>query len=227
MVLAGPADDEVGILRDQYGYRPEAVAEVEADRLDWEAAYADLLAEQSLTRAELRGRLAVRELLHEHRKTYEALISEYRINLDRELGYDPDRPNVSRRRLIAFTDSIPSLRIAVDLKTELFRNPSKPWTMNPIHDIDALSMAVPYCHIVVPDREMADLMSRSGTGQRYGTKIITDLSALPDALPELVEQARCAPGDRTGWDWAGPWDGYCLDRDSLAASARRVRPSAA
>ena len=76
--------------------------------------------------------------------------------------------------------------------------------MNAIHDIDALSMAVPYCHIVVPDREMAHLLSRSGTGPRYGTKIITAPAELPDALPELAEQARNASGDRTGWDWAGP-----------------------
>jgi len=45
--------------------------------------------------------------------------------------------------------------------------------MNAIHDIDALSMAVPYCHVVVPDREMDNLLSRSGTGPRYGTKINT------------------------------------------------------
>ena len=59
--------------------------------------------------------------------------------------------------MVAFADAIPSLRIAVDLKVELFRNPAKPWSMNAIHDIDALSMAVPYCHVVVPDREMARL----------------------------------------------------------------------
>jgi hypothetical protein len=96
--------------------------------------------------------------------------------------------------------------------------------MNAIHDIDALSMAVPYCHVVVPDREMASLLSRSRTGQRYGTKIITTLCALPDVLPELAEQARDAPGDRTGWDWAGPWDGYCLDWQSLIE--RRTPPGA-
>ena len=38
MILAGPGDEEVGILRQQYGYRPEAMTEVEASRLEWEAA---------------------------------------------------------------------------------------------------------------------------------------------------------------------------------------------
>jgi hypothetical protein len=80
---------------------------------------------------------------------------------------------------------------------------------------------VPYCHVVVPGREMTSLLSGSDTGQRYGTKIITTLSALPDALSEFVEQARSAQGDKTGWDWAGPWDGYCLDRADLIDGARR------
>ncbi len=203
MILAGPGDEEIGILRQRYGYRPEAMIEVEASRLEWESSYVELLADYPASRAELRVRLQARELLHEHLATFQALTSEYRINLSREVGYNPVRPNVSRRRMVSFADTIPSLRIAVDLKVELFRNATKPWTMNAIHDIDALSMAVPYCRVVVPDREMDNLLSRSGTGPRYGTKIITTLAELPDALPELVEQAWNAPGDRTGWDWAG------------------------
>jgi hypothetical protein len=219
-ILAGPSDAEADILRAQYGYQPEAMADVEADRLAWEASYADVLNEYPASRTELRVRLQARELLHEHFSMYRGLLSEYGINLSREVGHDPSRPKVSRRRMVGFVDAIPSLRVAVDLKVELFRNP-RPWTMNPIHDIDALSMAVPYCHVVVPDGEMANLLSRSDTGPRYGTKIINKLSALPDVLPEFVEQARTAPGDKTGWDWAGPWDGYCLDWAELVDSARR------
>jgi hypothetical protein len=219
MLLAGPGDEEVGELREHYGYRPEAMDAVEADRLKWEASYVDILAEYPATKAELRVRLQVRELLHEHQAMFQALLTEYRIDLNREVGYSPDRPNVSRRRMVAFADAVPSLRIAVDLKIELFRGAAKPWSMNAVHDIDALSKAVPYCHLVVPDREMASLLSRSGTGPRYGTKIITALSELPDVLPELAEQARNAPGDRTGWDWAGEWDGYCLDWNDLCQSA--------
>ena len=52
---------------------------------------------------------------------FQALLSEYRVNLNREVGYNPDRPNVSRRRMVAFADAVPSLRIAVALKVELFR----------------------------------------------------------------------------------------------------------
>jgi len=213
-------------LRQQYGYQPEAMIELEASRLEWESSYVDLLADHPASRAELRVRLQVRELLREHLAMYQELSNEYRINLSPDVGYNPDRPNVSRRRMVSFADTIPSLRIAVDLKVELFRNATRPWTWKAIHDIDALSVAVPYCHVVVPDREMASLLSRSGTGPRHGTKIITTLSALPDALPELGEQARNTPGDRTGWDWAGQSDGYCLDWNDLLKSVPG-KPSAA
>ncbi len=226
MMLAGPGDEEIGELREHYGYRPEAMTEVEASRLEWEASYVDILAEHPASKAELRVRLQARELIHEHQAMFQALISEYRINLNREVGYDPDRPNVSRRRMVAFADAVPSLQIAVDLKVELFRNAAKPWSMNAVHDIDALSMAVPYCHVVVPDREMASLLSRSRAAERHGTQIIAALPDLPDALPGLAEQARNAPGDRTGWDWAGPWDGYCLDWSDLASSATGQPPAA-
>lgn len=226
MILAGPGDEEIVELREHYGYRPEAMTEVEASRLEWEASYVDILADHPASKAELRVRLQARELLREHQSLFQALIGEYRINLEREVGYDPERPNVSRRRMVAFADAVPSLRIAVDLKVELFRGAAKPWTMNAIHDIDALSKAVPYCHVVVPDREMASLLSRSRAAERHGTQIIAALPDLPDALPDLAGQARNAPGDRTGWDWAGPWDGYCLDWSELASSAPGQQPAA-
>lgn len=56
--------------------------------------------------------------------------------------------------MIEFADLMPSVRIATDLMlAELFRNTTTTWTMNAIHDIDALSLAVPYCHVVVPDKK--------------------------------------------------------------------------
>jgi hypothetical protein len=181
MLRAGPGDEEIGELREHYGYRPEAMDVVEADRLEWEASYVEILAEHPASKAELRVRLQARELIHEHQAMLQALLGEYRISLNREVGYNPDRPNVSRRRMVAFADAVPSLRIAVDLKVELFRGAAKPWNMNEVHDIDALSMAVPYCHVVVPDREMASLLSRSRAAERHGTQVITALPDLPDA----------------------------------------------
>jgi hypothetical protein len=121
--------------------------------------------------------------------------------------------------MVTFADTVPSLRIAVDLKLELFRNIAKPWRMSAIHDIDALSMAVPRQR----DDEPAIPFARQRAPR--GTKIIASLATLPDALPPMVEQARNTSGDRTGWDWAGPWDGYCMDWDTLIESVRRQPPA--
>jgi hypothetical protein len=225
-ILAGPDDEEIGELREQYGYRPEAFTEIEATRLAWEASYVDILTEHPASKAELRVRLQARELLNEHQAMFQELVREYHINLDREIPYDPDRPNVSRRYMVAFADAMPTMRIAVDLKVELFRGAAKPWSINTVHDIDALSMAVPYCHVVVPDREMASLLSRSRAADRHGTHIVTALAELPNALPSLIDQARNAPGDRTGWDWAGPWSGYCLDWSELTDNVTHRPPAA-
>ena len=62
MLLAGPGDEETGELREHYGYRPDAMDAVEADRLEWEASYVEILAEHPASKAELRVRLQVREL---------------------------------------------------------------------------------------------------------------------------------------------------------------------
>ncbi len=225
LILTGPADEEVDELR-QLGYRPEATAEAEATRLEWEETYAGLLADDPVSRSELRVRVQARELLHEHLDLYTELTAEYKINLHREIRHDPHRPKLSRRRMVAFADLMPSLRIAVDLKVELFRNAAKTWTMNAIHDIDALSMALPYCHVIVPDSEMANLLSRSQAGPRHGTEIIASLDDLPDTLPDLISKAQTVEGDRTGWDWAGPGDGFCLDWSELRSSLPGQPPAA-
>lgn len=218
-MLAGPADEELEELR-RLGYRPEATQQVESSRLAWEEAYRGLLADDPVSRAELRVRVQAREICHEHIRLLGELLAEYHVSFSRALGYDPDRPNRSRSKMIEFADLIPSVHIATDLKVELFRNAAKTWTMNAIHDIDAVSLAVPYCHIVVPDKEMTDFLTRSHAGQRNGTQIVRELTDLPDLLPGLVDAAQPAGGDITGWDWAGPGEGLCLDINDLLAATR-------
>jgi hypothetical protein len=224
-MLAGPADDELEHLHG-LGYRPDATRQVEASRLAWEETYRGLLADDPVSRAELRVRVQAREICHEHLRLLGELLTEYHLSLSRGMGYDPACPNRSRSKMIAFADLMPSVRIAVDLKVELFRNAATTWTMNAINDIDAVSMAVPYCHVVVPDKEMADLLARSRAGTRNGTQIVRKLTDLPDLLPPLVRAAQAADGDVAGWDWAGPSDGFCLDMGDLLASAP-IQPSAA
>jgi hypothetical protein len=224
-MLAGPADHEVEDLR-RRGYRPEETTAVVSSRVDWETTYVGLLADDPVSRAELRVRVQAREILHEHLDLLNELLAEYRLNLGREIGAGQAGSKSSRRRMIAFADLMPSVRIAVDLKVELFRNAAKTWTMNAIHDIDALSMAVPYCHAVVPDSKMANLLSRSQAGQRNGTLIVKSLTELPDLLPGLADQARSAGDDTARWDWAASGGQYCLDEEDLLSDLPSRPPAA-
>jgi len=112
------------------------------------------------------------------------------------------------------------------VRGRLFRNATKTWTMNAIHDIDALSLAVPYCHVVVPDKEMAYLLTRSRAGERSRTRIAGRLDELPDMLADLVSQARSAGGDLTGWDWTKPGEEFCLDVEELLKDLPSQPPAA-
>jgi hypothetical protein len=209
--LSGPQDHEVETLRQQYGYRPEATTEATESRLKWESLYVGLLRNDTISRRELRVRVQARELIHEYRELFFDLLDEYRLSLDRVLGSDPARPGSARPQMVAFADRIPSMRIAVDVKVQLFRNATRTWTVNDLHDIDSLSLAVPYCHVVVADKEMAHMIRRSGADKRHGTSVLSRLDDLAAKLPSLEAAARSIGGDASGWDWLGPGARFCLD----------------
>ncbi|WP_329296041.1 hypothetical protein [Streptomyces sp. NBC_01455] len=211
-LLAGPQDADIPRLR-QLGYRPEEVEKVSQSRVDWEMFFADLLAGDPISRPELRVRVQAREIIHEHYELLRDLCAEYRLDLLRATEADPDRPKASRRRIVAFADHIPSVRIAVDVKVELFRNAARKWNRNTVHDIDAVSRAVPYCHVVVPDREIADLMGRSKAGPRNGTYVLRGLRDLPDVLADLTMQAVQSGPD--GEDWVRHGEDFCMDLADL------------
>ncbi|MGW0767775.1 hypothetical protein [Streptomyces sp. NPDC002676] len=223
-LLVGPRDEEIEGLR-RLGYRPEAVRDAARSRLEWEQTYAGMLADDPISRHELRVRVQAREILHEHYELLRELLAEYRIDLHREIGLDTAHPRSGRPRMTAFTDRMPSVRIAVDLKAELFSNQTKAWTVNALYDIDALGIAVPYCHVVVPDREMANLLSRSKAGPRNGTRVVTRLRDLPGELADLQARIRTADGGRSETDWIAPDEDFCTDMEDLRALAPR-RPAA-
>ncbi|MFD8916114.1 hypothetical protein [Streptomyces sp. NPDC059575] len=213
-LLAGPQDEDMPHLR-QLGYRPEKLEEGRQSRLDWETFFADLLAEDPISAAELRVRVQAREIIHEHLRLLTELCAEYRLNLQQATGVDPARPKASRRRISAFADLVPSVRVAVDVKAHRFRNAAKEWDLNTVHDIDAVSLAVPYCHAVVPDREIADLLGRSKAGPRNATHVLRGLRDLPDLLADLTRTAAASPHRVSDEDWVGQGEEFCMTMEDL------------
>ncbi|MEB8342585.1 hypothetical protein [Streptomyces endophyticus] len=213
-LLAGPQDEDVPHLR-QLGYRPEELEEGRQSRLGWETFFADLLAEDPISAAELRVRVQAREIIHEHLRLLTELCAEYRMDLLQATGVDPARPKASRGRMTAFVDRVPSVRVAVDVKAHRFRNAAKEWDLNTVHDIDAVSLAVPYCHAVVPDREIADLLGRSKAGPRNGTHVLRGLRDLPGLLADLTRTAAASPHRVSDKDWMGQGEEFCMTMEDL------------
>jgi hypothetical protein len=64
--------------------------------------------------------------------------------------------NVSAPILTAmvFVRSMTSTEVSIEIKTAWHGNRDKQWTANDIYDIDASSLAVPYCDIVVTEKRV-------------------------------------------------------------------------
>lgn len=210
--LAGPGDEDIPLLRTQ-GYLD--VRELETrpgNRLAWEQLFADRLVKHSPppSRSELRVWLLARELVHEYVDVLTRLLGEYRLTFESIAGRAEGKH--ARRRAVEFAERVPTLRIAAEMKLEMFRNPSRRWSQNMVRDIDAISLALPYCRVVVADRDAVNLLSRSGAPERHGSRVVHQLLQLPDVLDEIATDDPSAAGaGSTGWDTIGPGEGFQPD----------------
>ncbi len=88
----------------------------------------------------------------------------------------------------AVVDAMPSGDVHVSLQVAAHRNPQSSWTPNDYFDIDALSLAVPYCDVVVTERRRARDLVWSGCPERLNTTVLTspeDLVAELERTPAL------------------------------------------
>src|ERR1700728_117571 len=173
-VLRGPVGTESEQLR-ALGWRPEAAAQCAEKRASQERELTPLLAQEtdsSLDR--LRDKVAARELCIEFQDILPRALAYRRIPLTAVV---PDRESAP-----PFVRAMPSTEVSIELKTAWHRNPSKSWSANDIFDIDAMSLAVPYCDIVLPDKEYHHALTAAGLGERMNTTIVRNLENLPEIL---------------------------------------------
>ena len=174
--LRGPTDDEVDTLR-ELGWNPEAVTQVgerraaeERDqrlRLDGEARW---------RRGRLRDVVSARELIIEFQNILPRALAERGLALS-----DVASDQQSAR---AFVRAMPSSEVSIALKTAWHRNRDKQWTANDIHDIDAMSLSVPYCDIVVTEKACHHALQAAHLGKRMHTALLRNLVDLPDTLDQ-------------------------------------------
>jgi hypothetical protein len=90
-----------------------------------------------------------------------------------------------RTKLRNFTDRMPSTRVAVSLKAAYHKDNRHVWTTNDIHDIDALSIAVPYCDVVFTDRAARNQVVSCPELEVFGTVLPRSPEELADWLDDL------------------------------------------
>lgn len=90
--------------------------------------------------------------------------------------------STGRDKLLSFFASIPCLDVEIELATERNEFRDRAVASNDMTDIAFLSMAVPYCDIVVTERLWADLVRRKHLDRKYATTTVSDLSLLSGVL---------------------------------------------
>ena len=205
-LIAGPADAAIpGLINDGY-VMPRDHETARGNRLEWEERFV-AKASATKSREELRVELLVRELTHEYGETIVTILSDYRLAFTAVVSGTQAQ---SRARMVQFSELVPTLAIAADMKLEIFRNPGRTWTWNMLRDIDALSIAIPYCHVVVTDRDASDMARRTRAPARYGTTVTADLNALPKLLDDLLTAEKSWAEDLSDWTTVGPGEGYSI-----------------
>lgn len=209
-MLRGPTDEEIPELSANGYLDLRSLESRSGNRLAWEELFAKQLAGHSPkpSRLELRAWLLGRELTHEYSENLTRTLMEYRLTFASLVG--GAHGSQARQRAVEFAERVPTLRISAEMKLEMFRNPSRRWTQNMVRDIDAISLALPYCRAVVGDRDAMNLLRRSHAPVRYGSLAVHELAELPEVLAQIKTEDASSE-DLYSWDCVGPGEGFRID----------------
>lgn len=154
-MLRGPSDDDLEEIRKNPSYQPERAIEGQRSRVGWELETKRILDEDPKWR---RGRL--RDLVGEREIVHEWLDMLTRMRLNRvhrgEPAFEPEDQGMA-----ALMGAMPHSQVAISVKTRFHQNPHHAWKPKHIADIDAVSVAYPYCEAVFPDKEVRSALLNS------------------------------------------------------------------
>jgi hypothetical protein len=177
-LLAGPEDDENSDLASS-GYNPEKWRDMLEKRAEQERYLVGQLdIDPKFRQGRLRDVVNARELEIELGDKLAWLTTAMKTSIGQLLDYD-------RTKLRNFTDRMPSTRAAVSLKAAYHKNNRHEWTTNDIHDIDALSIAVPYCDAVFTDKAARNRVVSSPELDVFNTFLPRTPQDLADWLDDL------------------------------------------
>lgn len=180
-LLTGPDDHEdPGLLASGYDrqkWRDTVEKRVEQER--YLVGQLDL--DTKFRKGRLRDVVNARELNIELGEMLAAITTPMKTSIGQLLDHD-------RAKMRDFTDRMPSTRVAVSLKAAYHKDNRHEWTTNDIHDIDALSIAVPYCDAVFTDKAARNQMVSSPEIEVFDTflpRTPIELADWLDGLPPV------------------------------------------
>ncbi|MFR9797040.1 hypothetical protein ACL02U_14190 [Streptomyces sp. MS06] len=172
-VLRGPTDEEVPDLQAN-GWDPTVAKRIAEKRAEAERQQAERLDKDPQYWHRLRDVVRVRYITNEIIDTLvQALIDR---------GRNLDEVATSKESIRAFADSMPSADVYATLVEAAHRNRQKSWSPNDIFDIDALSIAVPYCDVVVTERYASHVLHAAHLPRGMKTEVVPRLKDLTEWL---------------------------------------------
>jgi hypothetical protein len=173
--LSGPEDADIPDLL-KYGYNADVAEEGAQRRAEQENGQAQRHAGTDWDRGDkLVDVIQVREITIE---LFEILEDALRLRGITDVGVLADTKQAFR----SLVPAMPTALVSTTLKIEQHRNPARPWSSNDIFDIDALSLAVPYCDIVVTDKGRFHQLTVTKLHKHMNTTVLRRLSDLPSFL---------------------------------------------
>ncbi|MFF6976234.1 hypothetical protein ACFZAV_00525 [Streptomyces sp. NPDC008343] len=172
-ILRGPSDAEVPGLEAR-GWDPTVARTVAEERAEWERQLAERLDQEPQYWNRLRDVVQARYLSHE----VIDILNQALFDRGRGIGdVITDKKSGSH-----FTESMPSAYVHISLVDAAHRNRDKPWESNDIFDVDALSIAVPYCDLVVTERHACHVVRTARLPQAMNTEVVPRLRDLTEWL---------------------------------------------
>lgn len=178
-MLEGPVDSDLSALH-KYGYDPEQTRKSTLSRLGFEQDTAWVLAAdpQWRTNGRLRDVISARDVFHEW---IDIFVRHQQVRERAGLPHDL----LEADHMAGFWAAMPQVQVAISIKTRYHRNPRRTWKSNDIADIDAMSIAYPYCDAVLTDQEARAAMKDSPDRRPIGTYLSKGPLELADWLNAL------------------------------------------
>lgn len=92
-------------------------------------------------------------------------------------GVDPMSLICSREDIVELWRSIPTMHVYSSLRMQRFRNSHQKWSQHDFADLLALSAAIPYCDVVVTERQWCHFAKQAKLDRTYGTLITSSVDA--------------------------------------------------